>query len=145
MFLKLGVIGDQWSAFNCSYRVTVSLCIYTLPGRTILSALWGLSPRHCISSITSPISDIIIQNGADLEQRNISISPACENHVKTTSAPRNSQWSRLGLCSPTSNAIMGFVQLFWTTYIRKVHIQNNASSVHQTAEMWAFEVLIAPY
>ena len=40
---------------------------------------------------------------------------------------------------------MGFVQLFLTTYMRKVHIFENGSLVHQTAEIWAFEVEIAPY
>ena len=40
---------------------------------------------------------------------------------------------------------MDFVQLFWTTYMRKVHIPKNGSLVHQTAEIWAFEVQIAPY
>ena len=39
---------------------------------------------------------------------------------------------------------MGFVQLFWTIYMRTVHIKNNGSSVHQTAEIWAFDIQIAP-
>ena len=30
---------------------------------------------------------------------------------------------------------MGFVQLFWTTYMGKVHIPKNGSLVHQTAEI----------
>ena len=40
---------------------------------------------------------------------------------------------------------MGSVQLFWTTYMRKVHIAKNSSLVHQKAEIWAFEIQIAPY
>ena len=40
---------------------------------------------------------------------------------------------------------MDFVQLFWTTYMRKVHISKNGSLVKQTAEIWTFEVQIAPY
>ena len=40
---------------------------------------------------------------------------------------------------------MGFVQLFWTTYLRKVHFTKTGSLVHQTAEIWAFEVQVASY
>ena len=34
------------------------------------------------------------------------------------------------------------IELFWTTYMRKVHIQKNVSLVHQTAEIWGSEIQI---
>ena len=40
---------------------------------------------------------------------------------------------------------MDFVQLLWMTYMREVHILKNGSLVHQTAEIWAFKIQIAPY
>ena len=40
---------------------------------------------------------------------------------------------------------MVFVQLFWMTYVSKVHIPKRGSLVRQTADIWAFEVQIAPY
>ena len=41
--------------------------------------------------------------------------------------------------------ILGFIQLFWMTYLRKVHILKTDMQVHQTAEIWTFEVQISPY
>ena len=35
---------------------------------------------------------------------------------------------------------------FWSTYMRKVYIwKKDVSLVHQTAEVWASDVQIAPY
>ena len=41
--------------------------------------------------------------------------------------------------------IMGFIWLFGTTYLKNVHTQTIGSLVHQTAEIWVFEVQIASY
>ena len=60
----------------------------------------------------------------------------------------NQVWYRVGKWWCHKNyfsEIMDFVQLFWMTYMRKVHIPKNGCLVHQTAGIWAFEVQIAPY
>ena len=52
----------------------------------------GTRQEQDVRTWVEPISDIIIQNGADLERRKISISPACEKQVTgIASSPRNPQ------------------------------------------------------
>ena len=40
--------------------------------------------------------------------------------------------------------LVGFFQLFGTTYLQKIHMHKIAALEYQTAEIWAFEVHISP-